>query len=201
MGMTTRLFLGVRSSFLDQAQNSARDFLDAMNRVLAENGMEPYADPVEPVNPYIGHLFGRSTLDRSSPRVFVELAGLAQVSKTCPNLALIRDNPRRVTFVPRPLPRPLATGYFEQIGGNDVQIWVGSLSQLATELLRFAHDLRIPVTNHDVTDETVGSINMFRPFHERDSTKLIEEYRPAWLALHEGVRMALQHGVALTLAG
>jgi hypothetical protein len=199
--MPTSLFLGVRRSYANEAQESARAFLAAMNRVLAESGMAPYADPIEPVNPYAGYLFGRSTLDHCSPQVLVELATLAQATRKRPNLALIRDNPHRVTFVPRPLPRPLATGFSEQIGGRDVQIWIGSLSQLAEELLSLARDLRIPVTNRDVTDETVDSINIFRPLHERDSTKVIEDLRPGWLALHEGARLAMQNGVALTLAG
>jgi hypothetical protein len=30
---------------------------------------------------------------------------------------------------------------------------------------------------------------------------LIESYRTAWLALYEGARLALENGVALTLAG
>ncbi|MGA9062771.1 MAG: hypothetical protein WB341_14030 [Terracidiphilus sp.] len=200
-GMSTELFMGVRPSYAGKAQESATAFLEAMNRVLVESGVEPYADSDETPRVYTGYLFGRSALDHDSSRVFVEIADLAQASRSCPNLALIRDNPHRVAFVPRRLLQPLATGYHERIEGNNVQIWIGSLAQLTEELLHFARDLRIPLSNGGVADETADFINMFTPFHERDSTKLIRDYRPAWLALYEGARLAMEHGVALTLAG
>jgi hypothetical protein len=80
-------------------------------------------------------------------------------------------------------------------------VWAGSLVQLQRELLNLARDLRIPLANGELAGETANAINMFRPFHELDSTRLIETYRTAWLALHEGARLALENGVALTLAG
>ena len=80
-------------------------------------------------------------------------------------------------------------------------VWAGSLVELLRELLSLAQDLRIPLVNGKLADETAVAINMFQPFHEFDSTKLIESYRTAWLALHEGARLALENGVALTLAG
>jgi hypothetical protein len=110
-------------------------------------------------------------------------------------------NPHRAVFLPRSLPRPLATGCCEQNGGEPVPVWAGSLVELLRELLSLGTQLRIPLTNGELADETANSINMFRPFHELDSTKLIEIYRTAWLALYEGARLALENGVALTLAG
>jgi hypothetical protein len=212
--MDTALFMGVRCSYGGKATSgngncTAAAFLDAMNRVLAENGIERYDDPEETPRVYRGHLFGRSALDHHSPRVILELVAMAEAPPPRPslapnlaqNLALIRMNPHRAVFLPRALPQPLATGYCEHNGGGPVPVWVGSLVELMRELLNLARDLRIPLANGQLADETAAAINMYRPFHELDSTKLIESYRTAWLALYEGARLALENGVALTLAG
>ncbi|MGD0481123.1 MAG: hypothetical protein ABSA42_13195 [Terracidiphilus sp.] len=220
--MSTALFMGVRCSYGGEATNGNGDcpaaaFLDALNRVLAENGIERYDDPEETPRVYRGHLFGRSALDHHSPRVFLELVAIAEASaprsnlaqnqapnliqNQAQNLALIRMNPHRAVFLPRALPKPLATGYCAQNGGEPAAVWAGSLVDLLRELLSLGHELRIPLANGELADETANAINMFRPFHELDSTKLIENYRTAWLALHEGARLALEHDVALTLAG
>lgn len=192
--------MGVRCSFGGNSNGSAAAFLDALNRVLAENGIDPYEDPQQPPRVYHGHLFGRSALDHHSTRVLAEIAAMAESQGPCPNLALLRENPHRAIFLPRPLPRPLATGYCEKNGGDPVPVWAGSLPQLFEELVRLARALRIPLANDHLSSETAFAINMFRPFHERDSTKLIESYRTAWLALYEGARLAMENGTALTLA-
>jgi hypothetical protein len=199
--MTTALFMGVHCSFGGETNGSAAAFLDAMNRVLAENGIDLYDDPQQQPRVYRGHLFGRSALDHHSRRVLLEIAAIAEAQGPCPNLALIRENPHRVIYLPRALPRPLATGYCEKNGGDPVPVWAGSLPQLLQELVRLARDLRIPLANGKLADATALAINMFRPFHELDSTKLIESYRTAWLALYEGARLAMENRTALTLAG
>jgi hypothetical protein len=66
---------------------------------------------------------------------------------------LIRDNPFRLAFVPASFTAPLLTGYREQIGGSAIQICVGSLPQLLTELKLLAGDLGIPLEEGDLTDE------------------------------------------------
>jgi hypothetical protein len=90
--------MGVRGSYNDGAKASA--FLDAVNRVLIQSGVTPYLDPPEPPNVYKGHLFGRSDLDHHTSRVLAEIARRGTQSMENPNLALIRDNPYRVAFVP-----------------------------------------------------------------------------------------------------
>lgn len=82
-----------------------------------------------------------------------------------------------------------------------MQIWVGSLAHLLAELRLLAGKLGIPLANGDLRDEIATAINAFEPLHEGDSTELAEDERTAWLALYEGARLALQHNVALTLAG
>lgn len=205
-GMATAFFMGVQCSFGGETTNSdgncsASAFFDALNHVLAENGLDPYHDPEKQPRVYRGHLFGRSALDHHSPRVLAEIATMAEAQGPSPNLALIRENPHRAIFLPRALPRPLATGYCEINDGAPVTVWAGSLPQLLQELVRLAHTLRIPVIHGRVSDQTAFAINMFRPFHERDSTKVIESYRTAWLALYEGARLAMENCTALTLVG
>lgn len=192
--------MGVQRSFGGNRNGSATDFLDAINRVLGENGLDPYDDPEKQPRVYHGHLFGRSALDHHSPRILREIAAMAEAQGPSPNLALIRENPHRVIFLPRVFPLPLATGYCEKDGGDPVPVWAGSLPQLLQELVKLARTLGIPVINGRVSDQTAFAINMFRPFHERDSTKLIESYRTAWLALYEGARLAIENRTALSLA-
>jgi hypothetical protein len=199
--MSTGLFMGVRRSYINEAQASATAFLDALNLTLSHSGIAPYVDPHEPPNVYRGHLFGRSELDHHSSRVLAEIASLGTASKESPNLALVRDNPYRVTFVPADFARPLQTEYRERIGGSEVPIWVGSLPRLLAELRVLAGQLGIPLTNGDLMDETAVAINAFEPLREGDSIELAEDERTGWLALYEGARLALQHSVALTLAG
>jgi len=199
--MSTALFMGVHCSFGGETNGSATDLLDAVNHILVENGLDRYDDPEQQPRVYRGHLFGRSALDHHSPRVLAELAAMAEAEGSSPNLALLRENPHRVIFLPRALPRPLATSYCEKNGAGPAPVWAGSLPQLLEELVKLARTLRIPMIQSRVSDQTAFAINMFRPFHERDSTKLIEGYRTAWLALYEGARLAMENRTALTLAG
>jgi hypothetical protein len=199
--MSTGLFMGIRTSFIDEAQDSASAFVDAINRVLITHGVSSYVDPVEPPNVYTGHLFGRSQLDHHSSRVLVKIASLGTDSRESVNLALIRDNPFRLAFVPMEFSPPSPTAYHEQLAGNAIQIWVGSLPHLLMELRLLAGDLGIPFKDGDLTDEIAAAINDFKPLHDGDSTELAEDERTAWLAMYEGARLALEHKVALTLAG
>jgi hypothetical protein len=199
--MSTGLFMGVRRSYNETAQTSAMELLDAINHVLINNGAVPYIDPLKPPNVYSGHLFGRSMLDHHSSRVLAKIANLGTVSRVSPNLSLIRNNPYRVTFVPTNLDRPLLTDYSDRIGGNAIQIWVGSLPHLLAELRLLAGDLGIPLNNGELADEIAVAINNFNPLYEGDSGELAEDERTAWLALYEGTRLALEHNVALSLAG
>jgi hypothetical protein len=45
------------------------------------------------------------------------------------------------------------------------------------------------------------AINDFKPLYEGDSTELAEDERTAWLAMFEGTRLAIEHRIALSLAG
>jgi hypothetical protein len=199
--MSTGLFMGIRCSYVKEAQASAGAFVDSINRALIDTGIEPYLDPDRPPDVYTGHMFGRSDLDHHSSRVLAEVASTGASSRQSPHLALIRDNPFRVAFVPTHFPHPFPCGYKEQIGGGPIEIWVGSLPQLLAELKLLAADLRIPLKLGNLADETAAAINAWLPLYEGDSTELSEDERTAWLAMYEGARLASEHKVALTFAG
>jgi len=197
--MSTGLFMGIRSSFVDEAQDAASTFLEEINRAGANRGLPFYLDPIDPPNVYVGSLFGRSELDHHSSQVLANMASLG--SRKVPNLTLIRDNPFRVAFLPIDFFQPLPTNYFERIGGERIRIWIGSLPGLQRELASIASDLGIPLKNGDLTDAIAEAINGFEPLYAGDSGELAEDERTAWLCLYEGMRLALQHDVALSLAG
>jgi hypothetical protein len=199
--MSTGFFMGIRKSYTEEAQNSAESLLKAINRVLEAEDLAPYVDPDTPPDVYNRHLFGRSALDHHSSRVLVEIADQAIQSRKSPNLALVHDNPYRVVFLPAKLRRPHQTEYQERIAGIATRIWVGSLDGLLEELGWLAVDLGIPIEREEISDQTAAAINDYEPFGKEDSVELIEDWRTAWLALHEGARLARKAGVALTFAG
>jgi hypothetical protein len=200
--MSTGLFMGIRGSYTEESRGLADKLLKEINDVLAANGFATYVDPDPPPNVYTGHLFGRSALDHHSSRVLRDIADRAATrSKNSPNLALIRDNPYRVVFVPPKLRRPCETKYQERIAGSVVTIWMGSLDGLLEELAQLADDLDIPVEDGQISDRTAIAINDYQPFRDGDSVELVEDWRTAWLALYEGARLAKETSVALTLAG
>jgi hypothetical protein len=199
--MSTGLFMGIRSSYTEDSQGSADYLVKAINDALVADGVAAYIDPDPPPNVYVGNMFGRSALDHHSSRVLIQIADRATQSRRSANLALLRDNPYRVVFVPAKVQNPRETEYREQIAGNAVGIWVGSLDGLLEELAWLAGDLGIPGEGEQISDLTAAAINDYKPFHEGDSVELIEDWRTAWLALHEGARLAKETGVALTLVG
>jgi len=200
--MSTGLFMGIRGSYTEDGRDLADTLLKEINDVLVANGLAAYVDPDPPPNVYAGHLFGRSALDHHSSRVLRDIADRATTrSKNSANLALIRDNPYRVVFVPAKLQRPCETEYQERIAGSMVAIWVGSLDGLLEELAWLADDLAIPIEDGQISDRTAAAINDYQPFRDGDSVELVEDWRTAWLALYEGARLAKEVSVALTLAG
>jgi hypothetical protein len=199
--MSTGLFMGVRQSYIEEAQPLAQQFIQAMNRTLESNGISVYVEPDTPPDIYNGNMFGRSELDHHTSRVLAEVAGIAASLSPSPHLALIRDNPYRVSFVPVDFDLPLETDYSEQISGIAIPIHVGSLPQLLVELEALAKVLGIPLNESGLSDRDAAAINAWRQFHDGDAAELIEDKRTAWLLLYEGTRLAIHHNIALTLAG
>jgi hypothetical protein len=177
--MSTGLFLGIRNSFTDDAQLNASEFIDAINEVVRAHGVGNYIDPIGTPNIYENNLFGRSALDHHSSRVFVDIARLSTERRNSPNLALIRDNPYRVVFLPVDFTQPVVSRYEDLIHGSRSPIWIGSLAGLIVELELLSADLGIPLASGQLANETAEAINDFKPFNREDSIELIENQRTA----------------------
>jgi len=200
--MSVGCFVGpVRSSYIDESQDAAASFVAGIDSVLRQNGLPGYSEPAAAPDVYDGGLFGRSALDHHSAGCLVELAEMATRKGHAPHVGLLAVNPYRVTFVPVDFDRPLPTGYWERIAGDQIEIWVGSVPRLLAELAALAPALGIPLTDGQLADEVATQINDFAALYDGDDRSLAEDQRTAWLLLYEGARLAAQHAVALSLAG
>ena len=50
--MAVGCFIGIRSPYIDEAQDYASAYLVAINAVLVDNGLAGYPDPEKPLNVY-----------------------------------------------------------------------------------------------------------------------------------------------------
>jgi hypothetical protein len=66
--MTVGCFLGIRASYIDDAQDAATAYLNAINAILGTVRLRLYTDPDNPPDVYNNGLFGRSALDHHSAR-------------------------------------------------------------------------------------------------------------------------------------
>ncbi len=200
--MSVGFFMGVRASYVDEAVESARAYVAAINNALGAEGLQRYVDPAEPPEVYSrGGLFGRSALDHHSARCLVRVAEIAMQSRSCLHLALLIQNPYRVAFVPIPFERPLQTSAADRIAGSDTRLSVGSAPTLFSDLVTVAKDLGIPMVAESLADDTASRINEYEALYNGDSRELAEDERTAWLVLYEGARLANERKVALSLAG
>jgi len=198
--MSVGCFMGIRASYIDEAQDVGEALIAACSQCLSAHGLPQYEDPRDPPNVYQPK-FGRSSLDHHSASCLVAVAELVQVDPGQSHLAIISLNPYRLVFAPFRFPVPLLTQHAEKIGGEDVRIWLGSSVGLLAELLETAPLLGIPLTDGVLTDTVAGRIDDFEPLYEGDDLTLAEDERTAWLVLHEAARLSIEHRVALSLAG
>ena len=199
--MSVGCFLGIRASYNDEYQVAAASHIAAINAALRENGLPGYADPPDPPDVYDGGLFGRSALDHHGARCLADLGARAARHGRAPHLGLLAANPYRVAFIPIAFGQPLPTDYSEALFGEQVDIWFGSAPRLVAELTTIAPILGIPLEDGLLADAVARKINDFAALYEGDDCSLAEDERTAWLVLYEGARLAVQHGVALSLAG
>jgi hypothetical protein len=195
-------FFGIRHSFIPEAHDQARRLHEAVNDVLASNGLPPVDDPEEDPDPRGGEAgaLGRSGLDHHGSRALAHLGQLA--GRSHPHLHLLAVNPYRVVFVPRDLRAPATTSHREQIWDRTVAINVGSSRRLLAELLDMAAGLGIPLSNGTLPDDVARRIGDFEPLSPGESdVQLIEDTRTAWLLLHEVARLSIDLDVPLCLAG
>lgn len=199
--MSVGCFLGIRASYVDEAQGAASAYIAAINVALGTKGLPAYSDPARPPDVYNGGLFGRSALDHHSAGCLAKLAEMTMEYGPAHHLGLLASNPYRLTFVPVDFPHPLLTDYVEDIAGEAVKIWVASTPRLAKDLESAAALLQIPLQDGQLADSVARRINAFAPLHDGDDCSLAENERTSWLLLYEGARLAVQHRIALSLAG
>ena len=195
--MSVGVFLGIRPSFNDQV--AARDFLEAIKRALARADLPSYDEPPEVPRIRLGAGVGRSALDHHSASA---LAALAEREEHAQHLGLVASNPYRVVFLPFDFATPLETIYRELVAGRPTPIWVGSASRLADELRDLAGHFGIRLEGGELSDHVAAAINESQPLSNDDeNAELFEDERTTWLLLYEGARLAVTHGIALSLAG
>lgn len=200
--MAVGCFLGIVPSYADTATALAHRFIGAINSGLASRRLTAYSEPLDIPNVYVDNLFGRSALDHESAGFLAALGDTPRsVGLEAPNLSLLSFNPYRVAFVPGPSFLPFETEYVENIAGDDVPIWAGSLQGLLDELLVLAPHLAIPLSSQQLAGATATKINDCVALSDADPLDPADGRRSAWLLLHEGARLALSHGIAICLAG
>ena len=193
--------MGIVASYVEEAEDSARELIAAINTRLQEQNLPLYSEPDELPDVYVNDVFGRSELDHHSAGCFVQLANLAEEHNSARQHLAILANPYRVVFLPQVFDEPFETGYKEQIFGDLLEVWAGSAPRLLAELTELAPHLGIPLENGVLTDDVAAKINEFELLTEDDDGELSEDERTAWLALYEGARLAVENKVALSLAG
>jgi hypothetical protein len=199
--MSVGLFMGIVPSYTEEAEDSARELIAAINSRLQEQNLPLYSEPDEPPDVYVDDVFGRSELDHHSASCFVQLAEIAEGRNSARQHLAILGNPYRAVFLPQDFGEPFETGYKEEIFGDLLEVWTGSAQRLLDELTELAPHLGIPLENSVLSDEVAAKINEFELLTEDDDGELAEDERTAWLALYEGARLAVENKVALSLAG
>jgi hypothetical protein len=69
------------------------------------------------------------------------------------------------------------------------------------EVLSLAPYLGIVINEGALDDDLSARIDDALPLSDDDDRSLADDERTAWLLLHEGARLSVEHGVALSLAG
>ena len=193
--------MGIVPSYTEEAEDSARELIAAINSRLQELNLSLYSEPDEVPDVYIDDVFGRSELDHHSANCFMQLADLAEQHNSARQHLAIFANPYRAVFLPQDFSEPFETGYKEEIFGELLEVWAGSTPKLLEELTELAPHLGILLENGVLSDEVAAKINEFELLTEDDDGELAEEERTAWLALYEGARLAVENKIALSVAG
>lgn len=199
--MSVGFFMAIRASYVERAKDLGLHYVGAINEALVAQGLSTYADPKTIPNVYRGGFFGRSALDHQSAGALVALGELAEEDEVSPHTELLATNPYRVAFLPIDFPKPLEIQHSELIAGERPRLFVGSAPRLSAELGVLAGRLGIPLVDGALSDAVAKQINAMEGLYAGDTLALAEDERTAWLLLFEGARLAVEHRVALALAG
>jgi len=199
--MSVGFFIGIRGSYEEDEVDSANDYIDAANRALAKAGLPAYVEPEPAPDVYNGSYFGRSSLDHHGAGCLQALGELAEAHGIKGHIALLAMNPFWVAFLPADFAEPLLTEHVEHLGRDAVPIWIGSAPGLLRDAQALAPHLGITLRDGLLDDALATKIDDMEPFGGDEDPTLVEKHRTAWLLVHEGARLAIAHGVALSLAG
>jgi hypothetical protein len=141
--MSVGLFMGIAPSYTEEAENSARELIVAINSRLQEQNLPLYSEPDELPDVYVDDVFGRSELDHHSASCFVQLAEIAEERNSARQHLAILVNPYRAVFLPLDFSEPFDTGYKEEIFDELMEVWAGSAPRLLNELAELAPYLGI----------------------------------------------------------
>lgn len=193
--------MDITPSYLEAADEAARKLVAAINLHLAKLNLPLYSEPKEMPDVYVDNAFGRSNLDHHSTKHFMQLANLAKEYGSAREHLSLLAHPHQTVYIPQDFSEPFETGFKEEIFGEAVEVWAGSIPKLFAELTELAPHLGVPLKNDFLSDEVAEKINEFELLSDDDDGKYVENERTAWLALYEGARLALEHKVALSLSG
>lgn len=199
--MSVGLFIGIIPSYLEEAEDSAKKLVEAINLRLKELNFSAYSEPDEIPDVYDDSLFGRSELDHHSANSLAALAYFAEENKLDMKHLSLLTNPYRVVFLPLEFNEPFETGHNEEVFDEQMQVWAGSSQKLLEELSELAPMIGIPLSNTGLSDDIATKINEFEMLSEDDNGELAEDERTAWLVMYEGARLSVENKVALSLAG
>jgi hypothetical protein len=119
------------------------------------------------------------------------------------HLKLLIVVPLPVVYVPQDFSQQLEA--LEPRGGGEGKVFLGSAPHVLRCLVAVVQDekLAIPLQpDGTLSDVTAERINAREPLFDGDTHHLASEgLRTAWLMLHEGARLAVEHQTALALAG
>lgn len=197
--MSVGIFLGIKPSFVPEFSYLADAFIDQINIELKRRGLPAYSEPTSIPDVYVSGKFGRSSLDHCGAGDLAGLVEYCEAADSCQDLEVLAANPYRVTFLPIDVESPIITAYTEIICGERVRICVGSVPVLEKELQAVASRLDIPLQEGVLGDETARRIDDYESLGDDDERNPAE--RISWLLMYEGCRLALENGVALSLAG
>jgi hypothetical protein len=214
--MTVSFFMGLEPAFENWAEPD-QTAVERVNRFLVADGWPRYVEPAELPDVYEdgGRKFGRSSLsnhDTRSLRAVGQLLGsmgkpsfLGRLmpglfgsgsAGTVTPLQMLEATPEFVAFVPDGKEDPVMT---DLVNSLDQTLFIGSLPILYRQLIEAAPNLGIPIENGVLSDAVAQQIDDLEEFSGDDSAELVDDLRTAWLVVHEGARLALEHRVALSL--
>lgn len=188
--MSIGAFVGVRASFNEDYAEDAESLLESINHALLSIGEEPYHDPEQPPDVYdpSDSRFGRAATDHVGVSAFDSLLMVVKEHSVNRHRRGLLSAPERYVFLPMKLREPLTVRHPES---DEPTFEVYSADELLDGLRALAPRLGIPFGG-DLRPGVAERINSYESFGESEPPPY-RDARTAWLLLHEGAALAIQH--------